>query len=408
MTGVAARRGEGAGPVSPLGYGLFDADNHYYEPPDCFVGFIEPRYRDRALRLEALPGGGSQLFFGDAPLVTDGTTFAGPTCVRPGALRELLRAKQGALPEDAAREPMRPEYLRRDARLELMDRQGLEAALLFPSFGVMIEYWMRRDPELMYACFAAFNRWLDQTWGFAYRDRIFAAPILSLLDRERAVAQLEWCLARGARVISLLPGPVGGRSPADPHFDAFWARANEARLAVAYHIGDSGYLERYSVDWGEEANPPTYRRSALQWAAFFGDRPIMDTLCALIFHNLFGRYPQLSVLSVENGSIWVDYLLKAMDKMKGMGRGGPWPGGYVPGRPSEVFKRHVWVAPYHEEDIGALIDLLGAGHVLFGSDFPHAEGLARPVEFAEALADRSPDELRRVMRDNAWVVVRRD
>ena len=131
----------------------------------------------------------------------------------------------------------------------------------------------------------------------------------------------------------------------------------------------------------------------------------MDTISALILHNLFGRYPDVKVLSVENGSIWVAYLLKVMDKMKGMGRRGPWLGGYVDGRPSDIFKEHVWVAPYHEEDISGLIDLIGADQVLFGSDFPHAEGLARPADFVEAISDRSEAEIRRVMRDNAREII---
>jgi len=388
-----------------LGYALCDADNHYYEPPNCFVDWVAPRYRDRALRLEPQSDGSQQLFFGEAPLVNDGTSFVGDRCVRPGALREMLRSQQGGLPSDAASEPTRREYLDRDARLACMDRQGLESVFLFPSFAVMIEYWMRHDVELLYACFDGFNRWLDETWGFDHRGRIYAAPLISLWDRDRAVAQLDHVLARGARLITLLPGPAAGRSPADPHFDAFWARANEAKLAVAYHIGDSGYLDRYSVDWGEQANPKTYRRSAFQWASFFGDRPIMDTLAALILHNLFGRYPDVRVLSVENGSIWVPYLLAVMDKMKGMGRGGPWPGGYVQGPPSAVFKQHIWVSPYHEEDVAGLIDTIGVERVLFGSDFPHAEGLAEPVDFAQAIAGRSAGEIRRVMRDNAREII---
>ena len=391
-----------------LGYRPIDADNHYYEPENCFVDWVEPRYRERALRREEGEDGSEQLFYGDVPFINDGTSFARADCVKPGALREMLRSQQGGLPSDAAKETTRPEYLERDARLALMDRQGLEAAFLFPSFAVMIEYWMQHDVELLYACFDGFNRWLDETWGFNHRDRIYAAPLISLRDRDRAVAQLDHALARGARVIAMLPGPAYGRSPADPHFDPFWARANEAKLAVAYHIGDSGYLDRYSVDWGEQANPRTYQRSAFQWASFFGDRPIMETLSALIFHNLFGRYPDLKVLSVENGSIWVAYLLKVMDKMKGMGRGGPWPGGYVKGRASEIFKQHIWVAPYHEEDISELIDLIGAEHVLFGSDFPHAEGLAEPLDFAEAIEARSAAEIRSVMRDNALAIARPD
>jgi hypothetical protein len=106
------------------------------------------------------------------------------------------------------------------------------------------------------------------------------------------------------------------------------------------------------------------------------------------------------VASVENGSLWVPYLLSQLDKMKGMGRNGPWPGGYVEGRPSEVVKRHVFVSPYHEEDIPALARLIGPSQVLFGSDFPHPEGLATPADYTEGLKGLTDDEVRLIMRDN--------
>jgi predicted TIM-barrel fold metal-dependent hydrolase len=77
----------------------------------------------------------------------------------------------------------------------------------------------------------------------------------------------------------------------------------------------------------------------------------------------------------------------------------------VKGKPSELFKQNIWVAPYHEEDISGLIDLIGAEHVLFGSDFPHAEGLANPADFVESISDRSDEEIRRVMRENARGII---
>ena len=112
-------------------------------------------------------------------------------------------------------------------------------------------------------------------------------------------------------------------------------------------------------------------------------------------------------MSIENGSLWVPYLTRAMDKMGGMGRNGPWPGGRITERPSAIFKRHVFVSPYHEEPIAELVDLIGASQVLFGSDFPHAEGLADPRSFADALPDLAYDDLRLVMRDNGRSLVAR-
>ena len=389
--------------MAALDYGLFDADNHYYEARDCFTRHIEPRLRGKAIRPVPDDGSGIRVMVGERPFTfLEGEGFAGARCAKAGALREMLRSMKTGVPsEGAAREPMRQAYLQREERLAVMDEQGLESALLFPTLAVCVEHFMKDDADQLYGNLHAFNRWLLEDWGFDHAGRIYAPPLLSLLDVDRAVAELEWALREGARVVALRPGPAFGRSPADPCFDPFWARVDEARLAVAFHIAESGYNEMMSVWWGEEPNPRSHRQSALQWTCFYGDRPIMDTLAALIFHNLFGRFPHVKVLSVENGSLWVPYLLKAMDKMKGMGRNGPWPGGYVKGPPSEIFKRHVWVSPYHEEDVAGLCELIGSERVLFGSDFPHPEGLAEPREFARILEGLPAPALRDVMRENA-------
>lgn len=384
-----------------LSYRLFDADNHYYETRDAFTRHMEPRHRDRAIRVVRNSDGEEAVLVGDRPF-TFLTELNFDTTVRPGSLRDMLRTlTEEHVLDSSVREPVQPAYVRRDARLALMDRQGIESALLFPTLGVCVEHFMKDDVEQTYANLWAFNRWLDEEWGFAWQGRIFAPPLLSLLDCDRAVELLDWVLARGARMIHLRAGPAGRRSPADPCFDPFWARVNEAKLTVAFHIGEAGYNELISTAWGEKPNPSAYDQSAFQWCMAYGDRPIMDTIAALILHNLFGRYPNVQVLSVENGSLWVPYLLKLMDKMKGMGRNGPWLGGRVQGRPSEIFKRHVAVSPYHEEDVVGLARLLGASQVVFGSDYPHCEGLEEPKEFADVVAALPPDEIRLVMRDNA-------
>ncbi len=384
--------------MEPLAYDLWDADNHYYEPRDAFTRHMEPRHRDLAIHVVKDDEGKDRVMVGDRPF-----TFLPhrgfDTTVKPGMLREMLR-NFGRLDEADLREAIQPQYLSRDARLKVMDEQGLEAIMIFPTFGVCMEHFMKDDAEQTYANLRSFNRWLDEEWGFAYRDRIFAPPLMSLLDVDRAVEDLDWALARGARAIHLRPGPAGGRNPADPHFDPFWARADEAGLLVTFHISESGYNEMMSVHWGEQANPASHLQSAFQWTNFYGDRPIMDTISALIFGNLFGRYPRLKLASVENGSIWVSYLLKAMDKMGGMGRNGPWIGGRITEKPSLIFRRHVFVSPFHTENIGELVGALGASQVLFGSDFPHQECVMPPSAFAESLEGLPGDQVRMIMRDN--------
>jgi predicted TIM-barrel fold metal-dependent hydrolase len=380
--------------------GYYDADNHYYEPRDCFTRHIEPSMRERAIRMDRDAAGTEVVLVGDRPFTFLADAFLDVTA-KPGALRDMLRSlSSGSYHASDAVEPVQPEYVQRDARLAVMDRQGLEAILLFPTLAVCVEHFMKDDPDQLYANFHAFNLWLDEDWGFDRAGRLFAAPLLSLCDVDRAVAELEFVLARGARVVALRPGPAFGRSPADPHFDPFWARINEARVPVAFHIGESGYNEIMGPYWGEEPNPSSHRQSAFQWTTTYGDRPIIDTFAALVLHNLFGRFPHVRCLSVENGSLWVSYLMKVMNKMNGMGRNGPWLGGRITERPSDIFKRHVFVSPYHEEDVVALAEMIGVSQVLFGSDYPHPEGLAEPREFAENVASLGEADVQAVMRDN--------
>jgi predicted TIM-barrel fold metal-dependent hydrolase len=412
-------------------YRVFDADNHYYEPVDMFEQYIEPKYADRTFTVEDRDG--------DRVVLFDGRPFGfvggngNKQRIRPGSLRALLRGEP--LPDDDEDDSYASDPA---ARIEMMDRQGIEATLMFPSTGVTIANAIGDDPELLAAHMRAFNRWLSESWTFDYRHRIFSPAVIDLADPDAAVAELDVVMAAGAKAIQLLPGPARwstpespGRSPADSVHDPFWARVNEARLLVTLHLGNAGYMEHYSADWGEDPDPDGIRtddglgttslkgphgpgtgRSAFQWTMLYRDRPIMDTLAVLVYHNLFGRFPDVQVMSVENGALWVPYLLKAMDTMKGMGRNGPWPNGYVEGKPSEIFRRHVSVSPHHYgDDVAGLIDLLGPERVVFGSDFPHAEGMSgvddyqeRTGEFAARL-DQPADVTRQVMRDNGMAVL---
>lgn len=235
---------------------IFDADNHYYEPRDCFTRYMEPKFRDKAVRVIEGENGHDRVMIGDKPFTFLERLFF-QKVVKPGRLREMLRnmgdAKGG---KGDLVETVKPEYLNRDVRLALLDQQGVDACLMFPTLAVCVEEDMRDDADQLYANMHAFNRWLLEDWGFNYKDRIHAPPLLSLLDVDRAVEELEWVLAQDASCIALRPGPAFGRSPADPCFDPFWARVNEAKIPVLFHIAESGYNGMMSVHWGEEPSPP--------------------------------------------------------------------------------------------------------------------------------------------------------
>ncbi|MFO0687252.1 MAG: amidohydrolase family protein [Myxococcota bacterium] len=385
---------------------IVDVDQHYYEPVDCCTRHLDPKFRDRALRVEPGENGQPEWRFAGRPL--DIERSPRHVTIAPGELERALSARdRGQAYTPTLVDGTAPEYTSRDARLAQMDAWGMDAAVLFPSSGLGFDAQMTEFPDAACAAATAFNRWIEEDWGFAHRGRIFAAAFISLQSLPMALAELERVLRAGARIVQIRLGPVAGRSPAHPDFDPFWARVQEAGVPVALHITASGYEQAISKLWGEDPRNDHSERSGFQWYSVFATRPAMDTFAALVFHNLFGRFPRLKILSVENGSRWIGTLLEEMDaahRFVAMSPTAKWIGGPIGARPSELFKEHVWVAPFldrgHEAPVADLIALLGADHVLFGSDWPHGEGRDTPRHFENELAGIAERDLRKILRDN--------
>jgi predicted TIM-barrel fold metal-dependent hydrolase len=253
----------------------------------------------------------------------------------------------------------------------------------------------------------AFNRWLEEDWGYGADGRIFGAPLLSLADVGEAVAELDRLVVRGARFVVVTCGPIDGRSPGDPHFDPFWARLQETGTILVYHIGRTPFSEIYNTAWGLRPHPPSHRHSLMEYYLSFTERPITDTLTALVADNVFGRFPELRVWSVEYGSSWVAPLVRKLDHIARLFSKDMWRFGAPPAKPSDTLRRHLSVSPFFEDDVVGLCRTLGVTQVLAGSDYPHPEGLANPAEFADELETLSEAERRLVLRDNMLTALRR-
>jgi len=115
----------------------------------------------------------------------------------------------------------------------------------------------------------------------------------------------------------------------------------------------------------------------------------------LIVHGVFDRHPKLRVASIENGSEWVARLIKRLKKTANQQPR------WFPNDPVDTLRQHVWVAPYYEEDLTALSEKIGVDRILFGSDWPHGEGLESPLAFTAELQGFSESDVRMIMRDNA-------
>jgi predicted TIM-barrel fold metal-dependent hydrolase len=380
-----------------LGFGAFDADSHYYEAEDALTRHLPKEWRRRGPKWATI-NGRQRLLLGDRVY----NYIPNPTfdpVAKPGCMHDYYAAKMVGVDFKEAigdLEPIRPEYRDRDVRLQVMDAQGVGATWLFPTLAVTIEVSYQPDIEACLASLRAFNRWLEEDWGFAYKDRIFSAPVISLSDPDWAVQEVEWCIKQGAKVISMRNGPVytktGTTSPAAPEYDPFWARVQEANLVVAPHAGDDGYdfLGAMWEPWGDYSGfSVTPLRKAVT-----SQRAVPDFFAALVCHRLFERFPRLRVASIENGAGWVAPLLTRLF------RGHAQTKGYYKTNPVDQFNEHIWVTPFWEDDISELSQHIPVERILFGSDWPHIEGVVNPLDFIETVESFNPADRRRIMRDN--------
>jgi predicted TIM-barrel fold metal-dependent hydrolase len=125
-----------------------------------------------------------------------------------------------------------------------------------------------------------------------------------------------------------------------------------------------------------------------------GKRPIYDTMIAMVCHGAFSRFPDLKVAAVENGANWVGPLLHDLGDMYRK-----LPHQFIED-PTTAFKRNVYVNPFWEDSLAGLVDLVGADHVLFGSDYPHPEGLRDPLSYVDELKGFADEEVRKIMGGN--------
>jgi len=432
--------------TSDLPYLINDADNHFNEPPDCFERYIDPSLKEMAIRFVKAPDGRQmQLFAGKpskfASSESNQITFSkeelhkmlGDTSnvgtgrgtvptqegekelsVIPGMLLNRLNPLKGLSEEErkafvAEFRGQSEAFGSRDLRLALMDDQGIDKGIMYPAAAHDIEYEFADNVDALYANIRAFNRWMHEEVGFVADGRMWLPPYIAFADPDLAVKELETVIAQGATLIQTKSGhahggrdnPHGGRSLADPVFDPFWSIVNEAGVRLAVHLGGTDY-QKYGRDWSEDPEAVFGDFDAFQWMTYWGDRPAMELTSALILHNFFGRFPNIRVCLSEQGTVWLPYTLRKMDHAFMMGRKAKWSEtGRLDRRPSEIFREHFVVAPFPEENVRRVVDEIGIDSIVFGSDFPHGEGLAYPSKYVEAqLGSFSEDEQRRIMRDN--------
>jgi predicted TIM-barrel fold metal-dependent hydrolase len=377
---------------------VFDADNHYYEALDAFTRHLDPAVAPRVFEWVEIGRRRYPSLGGRISRAVTNPTF---DPVSPaGSLVDYFRGNPNGRPMHELMgkpEPIRPEYRDRDARLAVMDAQGLSKIWLFPTLGMLYEEELKHDPGAVVLLFRAFNRWLAEDWGMAYQDRIFAAPYISLADVDEAVRELEWALDNDARSIVMraaAPTTVTGPfSPAHERYNPFWSLVNESGITVVVHAGDAGLssngyaADGFSASFRQTKVTPSIKMFAIERAAH-------DFLATLMLEKLFDRFPNIRLASVENGSEFLDPLFR---KLRGTARKMP---GYFSEDPVATFRRHVWINPFWEDDVNEIVNLVGDDRVIFGSDWPHIEGLPEPTDWVTELQKLDVASVPKIMGGN--------
>ena len=377
-----------------LPYSTFDADNHLYENRDALTKFLPREYegliryvevdgrtklaiRDRisdyipnpTFSKVAVPGGAGFDVTKEGSKAFGFTTGFGKMVAMPGI--------------DAFFDP--------EPRLALMKEMGIDRTLLWPTLASALEERLADDPDATCAVIHALNEWMHEHWSFVYADAIYSTPIISLAVLDRALEELEFIAERGAKIFLIRVAPVptwkGRRSFALPEFDPFWERVHELDLVVGMHSGDAGYT-RYTNEWeglgDQEMSISRHsRRATPAFLTLASEKDnLVDAMASIIGHGLATRFPRLKFLPVEYASRWIrPFYEKLHDRYEAAPV-------LFDENPVEVFNRNVWVHAFHEPDPKGLIDLgLPADHIMFGSDFPHPEGMADPLAYAEVVAD---------------------
>jgi predicted TIM-barrel fold metal-dependent hydrolase len=385
--------------VPRLPFPVYDADNHLYEPEEAFTRHLPDQFK-RDFYFVDLEGRRKLVIGGMLSEYIPNPTFA--VVAAPGSHEKWFRGEnpQGKSRRELQGKAIRPpkEWRTGGGRIEVLDQQGLHAALVFPTLASVIEERIGNRAEATAALFHSLNQWTAEEWGFAREGRLFSVPFISLSRIDLALAELDFVIANGARAVAIRPAPVpdprGSRSFGFPEYDPFWARIAEAGIFVCLHGSDSGY-DRITKWWtGSQGEFLAFEGGAFSLSLDLLGRAISDSMAALICHGVFDRHPKLRIASIENGASWVNPLLHRLTRARSQ-----MPQAFR-GHPRDLFERHVYVAPFYEDDMNALRQHVPAERILFGSDYPHAEGLAEPLEYLKEFSSFSAQEIEKIFSTN--------
>lgn len=337
---------------------VIDCDAHVLEPADLWQTYLEPKYRDRAIRIEAVDGV-EKLVIGEQVVLEGVVAGLGGA----EADKSELFSGQMSYVRDNPLDSYDPH-----ARARRMDEWGIHKALVFPTIGILP--FPTDDQDLASAYCRAYNNWMAE-FCQTVPDRFYAVALVNWHDVDSAAAELRRCIDRGFKAVFVPPETVGGKRPGDEAFDPIWQLCQEAGIPGCFHvIVRFGGAALPFAAWHETSPGPVFG------FGLGGTGQLIPAITSVITDGLFERFPRLKIVSVEAGCGYAPYLMDRLDaKYEALGDLVA-----LPRRPSEYIRSNVFfVAEQGERTIDVALDLVGDDRILWGSDYPHVDSLNIPT-----------------------------
>ncbi|MBI3250133.1 MAG: amidohydrolase family protein [Deltaproteobacteria bacterium] len=348
-------------------HNIIDADGHILEPPDIWEKYIDPQYRDRAIRVRVDSEGEEYLEIGGHPSkFFNIKTFALLGSMGRNADEMATLMKDSNYIDAAPFGSMYPKE-----RVELLDREGLRASILYPSIGLTWEC-ETEDYGLSLAYAKAYNRWIAD-FCRDYKDRLIPVAHISLADGQEAANELERAVKDGCKGAFVAPFTLSMKAHAHPDHDPFWAKAQELAVPVGIH------------PMAEHPSKRVYQRfKDMKWADWYhnvlGAQGPQQALFALFQYGLFERFPTVKVVLLESGAGWVGAALDRMDTTYETALGKSVP---LKEKPSYYFQRQCWISGDPDEKaLARIVDHVGDDKFFWATDFPHFD---HPGNYLDAL-----------------------
>ncbi len=331
---------------------VIDADGHILEPVDLWQTHIDPKFRGRGLQLVANNDGSETLLVDGKRLGGKGTKFG---------LLGSIGARYGDLPGHIPYLDGRRGGFDPHARITDMERDGIDAAFLYPSLGLFVAGI--EDVELAAATARAYNRWLAE-YCAPYPDRLYGIAMLPFQSIEKTVEEIEFAAKElGFRGGFIRPNPYGGRCLHHPDHDRIWEVAQDLEFCIGIHEGQGSGQPTLAEDRFET-------RAAKHCVSHMFE--MEAAAVSVLMMGIADRYPKLRFGFLEASGGWMAGLLDRMDRHfddEGMNDLN------ISMRPSELFRRQCFISFEPVEGaLKVLADYIGSDSILWATDYPHLDG----------------------------------